>query len=756
MKPVVLISDVGEGDMERVGGKGASLGTLTETGLDVPPGFIVTAGAFRKFIQDTGIADEIFSLLEEVESDDSGSLKNVSEEIEGLILGAEFPPYLREEIMKFYEELDGDPYVAVRSSATAEDLPEASFAGQQETYLNVKGYDDLEEAIRMCWASLYTPRAIFYRENQDFEHEKVDIAVVVQRMVDAEKAGVMFTSHPTTGKREALVEAAWGLGESVVSGSVSPDSYTVDRESENVLDVNVARKEKMVVRRDGSTVTEKVPEEKAEKRVLTEEELDDLVDLADRLEEYYGSPQDVEWAIVEDRVYILQSRPITTIESKKREAEEETGEVMVSGLPASPGRISGPVKAIRSVDELDRVERGDILVTSMTTPDMVPAMKRAAGIVTDEGGLTSHAAIVSRELGTPCVVGTKKSTVTLSDGQIVTLDGERGKVYAGDLVSEEEVEGEGAAEVRVAEYPEATATDVKVNISIPGAAERAAATGADGVGLLRLEHVVLGLDRHPSLYIGEGRGDEYVDELFDGVSRVAEAFYPKRVWIRTLDAPTDEFRSMKGGEDEPVEHNPMLGYRGIRRDLEEKEHFSLEARCFKKLLERGLDNIGIMLPLISEVGQVREAREVLESEGVDLERVDFGVMIETPASALIIEELAEEGVDFVSFGTNDLTQYTLGVDRNNENVEKLYRSDHPAVIRLVERVIEKCRDLGVETSICGQAGSDPDYVDTLVRLGIDSISANIDAVGEVRRRVSVIEKRILLESARERGGPRRS
>ncbi|MBS1263783.1 MAG: Phosphoenolpyruvate synthase [Methanonatronarchaeales archaeon] len=747
MKPILDIEDVGKEDLERVGGKGASLGRLVGADLNVPPGFIVTAGAFRKFIDENGIADEIFALLREVDSEDSQSLKEASESIEDLIMGADFPAYLREEIRGFYADLDDEPYVAVRSSATAEDLPDASFAGQQKTFLNVRGYEDLEEGIRRCWASLYTPRAIFYRENQGFEHEQVDIAVVVQVMVDAEKAGVMFTSHPTTGKPEVLIEAAWGLGESVVGGGVSPDSYSVDRATGRVIDVNIGNKGIMFVREDGSTVEKEVPRERAEARVLDEEELRGLTDLADELEGHYGSPQDVEWAIVGDEVFLLQSRPITTIRGEV-EAEEVTGEVLLTGLPASPGRAAGRVKLIWSVNELDRVESGDVLVTEMTTPDMVPGMKRAAAIVTDEGGLTCHAAIVSRELGTPCIVGTSKATATLSDGQVVTIDGDRGKVYRGNL---EEGNGE-SAEARGprAAPAEVTATEVKVNVSIPEAAERAAATGADGVGLLRLEHMVLDLEMHPSAYIEEGRGDEYVDALFEGVSRVAEAFYPRPVWVRTLDAPTDEFRSMEGGESEPVEQNPMMGLRGIRRDLEETEHFALEAVCFRRLVDRGLDNVGIMLPLVSEAGQVGRARELLEAEGLDLDALDFGVMVETPASALVVEDIASEGVDFVSFGTNDLTQYTLAVDRNDENVRDLYRADHPAVLKLIERVIDTCSDLGVKTSICGQAGSDPRFVETLVNYGIDSVSANIDAVSRIRRTVARAERRIMLESARRR------
>jgi pyruvate,water dikinase len=650
------------------------------------------------------------------------------------------------EIKRKYKDLcEGEKiFVAVRSSATAEDLPTASFAGQQETFLNIKGEDNLLDAVKKCWASLYGARAIFYRVKGGFEHSKVNIAVIVQKMVDSEKAGVLFTSHPTTGEPLAIVESAWGLGEAVVSGTVSPDNFVVDRKNLKILDEKINEKAKMFSKdpKTGDTKIFKVPEEKRNISSLTKEEVIELVRYGNLIEELYKFPQDVEWGITGGKIYILQSRAITTINKVVKETKKKEGieEPILRGTGASPGVISSRVKIIQKLDDINEVKEGDIMVTKMTSPDMVPAMRRAAGIVTNEGGLTCHAAIVSRELGAPCIVGTKEATKVLRDGMIITMDGKKGMVYEGEMEKKEVEEEEKATPF----YNPITATEVKVNISIPKVAERAAKTGADGVGLLRIEHLVLSLPMHPQKYIEDGMEDEYVKELVKGIKKVADAFYPKSVWVRTIDAPTDEFRSMPGGEDEPTEANPMLGWRGIRRDLTIREHFKLEMEAFKKLFELGYDNVGIMLPLIQHPNEIKAAKEMMREVGLDIEKMECGIMVETPASALIIEDIIEEGIDFVSFGTNDLTQYTLAVDRNNENVAEIFDEMHPAILKLMKYVIERCNEADVKTSICGQAGSYPKMVEKLVEYGISSVSSNIDAVSSIRETVARKEMQMML------------
>jgi pyruvate,water dikinase len=779
---VLWLEDVNADDVGTVGGKAASLGELIGAGLPVPPGFTVTAGTYRTFIEEAGIDEELFAAVD-VDPEDSVALREAEQTASELIMETPLPDDVREEVVERYRSMGEDgaeAFVAVRSSATAEDLPDSSFAGQQETFLNVRE-QDLIRRVKECWASLFTQRAIYYRQQRGFPHADVDIAVVVQRMVDAEKSGVMFTSHPSTGDPQITIEAAWGLGEAVVSGTVSPDNYVYDRERGTVDNVTIAEKKVEMVKdaETGETVELDIEGDRRTARVLSDDEIGDLVALGERVEEHYGTPQDVEWAIHDGEIYMLQSRPITTIQERDDaeaagtggetprksaagdassgqpgagtvSADGEDEDVLVDGLGASPGVVSGAVRIVHKLDHLDQVQEGDVMVTEMTMPDMVPAMKRAAGIVTDEGGMTSHAAIISRELGVPAVVGTGNGTRILDDGKQVTLDGDKGTVRAGaddDAEPGEEFEPVEAARPETPVKP-MTATEVKVNVSIPEAAERAAATGADGVGLLRIEHMVLSLGKTPEKYIQDYGARAYQDELIEGVRRVADEFYPRPVRVRTIDAPTDEFRELEGGDGEPAEHNPMLGWRGIRRSLDKPNPFRQELAAFARLFEMGYDNLEVMFPLVNDASDIEGIKTHMRESGIDPDTHRWGVMIETPASALQIEELAAAGIDFASFGTNDLTQYTLAVDRNNEHVAGRFDELHPAVLTLIGDTIATCRELGVDTSICGQAGSKTEMVEFLVDEGVSSISANIDAVRDVQHEVKRTEQRLLLDSVR--------
>ncbi|GCF16033.1 phosphoenolpyruvate synthase [Haloarcula mannanilytica] len=764
--PVAWLNAVSGSDIDTAGGKGASLGELRGAGLPVPSAFIVTADTYRTFIDEAGITKELFEAVD-VDSEDSTALASAEQHARELIMNTEWPDSVRETILDAYADFGDDPFVAVRSSATAEDLPDASFAGQQETFLNVDR-EALLDQIKRCWGSLFTQRAIYYRDEQGFDHENVDIAVVVQRMVDADKSGVMFTSHPSTGDSEIVVEGAWGLGEAVVSGSVSPDNYIIDKESGEIEDVTVTTKKIKCVRdaATGETVEKAVETEQRDERVLDEDELDELRKVGRLVEDHYGDPQDVEWAIADGDVYMLQSRPITTIDESTNGAAstdgDSDGELLVSGLGASPGTVSGRVRSVGKLDHLDAVTDGDIIVAEMTTPDMVPAMKRASAIVTDEGGMTSHAAIISRELGVPAVIGTESATATLADDQYVTVDGDKGTVVDGAATEAELSNGQSPAgetgdpgssgETTASDTGRVpkpmTATEVKVNVSIPEAAERAAASGADGVGLLRIEHMVLSLGKTPEKYIADHGDRAFRQEIIDGIRTVAEEFYPRPVRARTLDAPSDEFRQLAGGEDEPTEHNPMLGYRGIRRSLDKPAAFELQLEAVRRLHEMGYDNVELMFPLVTDAEDVLRAKSHMQNVGIDPDKRRWGVMIETPASALSIEEIADAGVDFVSFGTNDLTQYTLAVDRNNSNVADRYDELHPAVRTLMTDVIETCRANDVDTSICGQAASKPAMVQALVNAGITSLSPNVDAVRDVQQEVKRVEQKLLVDTIR--------
>jgi pyruvate,water dikinase len=760
MKYVEFFEELSKEDVDIAGGKGANLGELTQAGIPVPPGFVITSATYQKFMEETGITQRIMDILDSLDVNNNKELQESAREIKKIIIETEMPDEISNLIIESYNALchrigKENAFVAVRSSATAEDLPEASFAGQQDTYLNVKGPEDMIKYVRKCWASLFGARAIFYREENNFDHSKVYIAVVVQEMVDAEKAGVMFTVHPSTGEEKILIEGAWGLGEAVVSGTVTPDTYWVDKATGKILNKQISEKNIMFKKKseNGQTVKVPVPEELKNKQVLTEDELAQLVDLGKRIQEHYQFPQDTEWAIENGKIFMLQSRPVTTLDmgtTSEETVDEGDRTVLTKGLGASPGKAAGSVKIVKNTDELDKVQEGDILVTVMTTPDMVPAMKRANGIITDEGGVTCHAAIVSRELGIPCVVGTGDATSILPENSKVTLDGNKGVVWEGLLVETAKKEETTTPQTNVVLQAPLTVTEVKVNVSMAEAAEKAAETGADGVGLLRTEHMMLTTGVHPKKYIQEGKEEELIKVLMENILKVADAFYPKTVWYRTLDAPTDEFQSLEGGEDEPYEHNPMLGWRGIRRELDEPEILLAEFKAIKKLHEQGYTNLGIMLPLLQHPDELKEAKKIARQAGLKpQENIEFGMMVETPAAALTIEDFIAEGLDFISFGTNDLTQYTLAIDRNNENVADLYTESHPAVLKLIERVIIECNKAGVKTSICGQAGSIPAIVEKLVELGITSVSANTDAVAAVRETVARVEKKLLLKAARK-------
>ena len=538
MPDILWLEEIRKEDIAAVGGKGASLGEMSAIGLPVPKAFVVTSHAFRRFLVEENLEDVIFNDLEKLDVDDSDALDAASNRAKKAIMGARMPGSITDGIRKAYKKMGGSRLiVAVRSSATAEDLPDASFAGQQETYLNIKGEKNLLEAVQKCWASLYGARAIYYRSKQGFDDRSVNIAVVVQELIHSEKAGVMFTSHPVTGEPLSIIEGSWGLGEAVVSGSVSPDKYVFDNRSEKVVDRLIATKNIEIVS-DGENGTKVVDvgEDRRDAPVLSDEEVSRLASFGNIAETHYGVPQDVEWAIVAHDIYILQSRPITTIGSavsSRDSSSGDSGKIIVQGQGASPGIASGKVVIVRDIKDAGKVQEGDILVTKMTNPDMVPAMRRVAAIVTDEGGMTCHAAIVSRELGTPAVVGTRNATTVLKPGQMITVDGEKGQVFEGAIrTAETRAEAPATAGATTGLI---TATSVKVNVSIPEAAGRAAATGADGVGLLRIEHLILGLNRTPGWFIANGKEEEFVQELYNGIKIVLDAFYGKPVWVRTLE-----------------------------------------------------------------------------------------------------------------------------------------------------------------------------------------------------------------------------
>lgn len=720
------------------GGKANSLNELSDVDIaDVPRGFVVTTEAYREHMREVH-EEDLDDLLQQ------DNIHEKSSELRSMILEEDLSERLSQLILEEYDSnFSDDVMVAVRSSATTEDSEEDSFAGQQDTYLNVQR-SNLVDKVKQCWASMFTERACVYREKKNISHDKAEMAVIVQEMVDADVSGVMFTNHPITGEDRLVVESAWGLGEGVVSGEVTPDRFVLNNENGDIIEEELPTKKQMFQWDGSDTSIRDVPSDKRESRTLDDSNLSHLSDIANQIRENHGEPQDIEWAISDGEIYVLQSRPITSIEEDTSASQSSEGsDSLIKGLGASPGVDSGSTyNADQSIED---ISEGDILVAETTTPDMVPSMQKANAVVTDKGGLTSHAAIVSRELGVPAVVGTEDATEELENGDLVTVDGDKGLVESGDTGNQTEDDEQHSDSNNG--YQPVTATDVKVNVSLPEMAERASNTGADAVGLLRIEHLVLSLGCTPKRYIADNSRESFIDELALGIKEVAEEFYPRNVRIRTLDAPTDEFRNLEGGESEPEEDNPMLGYRGIRKSLSANSTFDCQLKAYKKLIDMGYENVELMFPLINDEEDVDDIMDRMRSVGVEPNDHDWGVMIETPSSAIKIDSIVERPIDFVSFGTNDLTQYTMAVDRNNERVSDRFDETHEAVLTLIRDVIKSCRQAGVDTSICGEAASKEQMMDEVVECGITSVSVNIDSVDRVRRQIKKREQRIMLEDS---------
>jgi pyruvate,water dikinase len=748
-------------DVPFAGGKGANLGELTAAGLPVPPGFVVGAPAYAAFCDANGLRMRLERLLDDVDVDDSEALRVAAEEARSMVEQEAMPDDLREEISRAYEDLAGgspDTPVAVRSSATAEDTESASFAGMNETYLNIRGADDVVESVRRCWASLFGARTVFYRAKRGFGQADMDIAVVVQRQIEATRAGVMFTIDPASGSEDRLViEGAFGLGEAVVSGSVSPDRYVVRKDDLAILKREVRPKELVIesVAGESGTVTREARPEEKSAAVLSDDEVREVADLGRRIERHYGAPQDTEWAYGPDgAVYMLQSRPVTVTGAAPaaEPAEGPQGEPIVRGLGAAPGIASGAVRLVSSLDEGDALDEGEILVTHMTAPDWVPLMRRAAAIVTDSGGMTCHAAIVSRELGIPCVVGTGDATTTLRDGETVTVNATQGVVVEGRVASAAPPAAEAAPVAATAARP-VTATKLLVNLSEPSQVERAAALDVEGVGLLRAELMVIeALDGvHPRLLLERGRGDEFVDRMASALTRFAVGFAPRPITYRTIDFRTNEFRGLEGGDRfEPEEANPMIGYRGALRYVREPEVLALELEAIERVWDEGHQNLHVMLPFVRTARELETCRDLIARTGLLSRRgFELWVMAEVPSILFNLERVAELGIAGISIGSNDLTQLVLGADRDSELVAEDFDERDPAVVSYLEQLIPRARSLGLQTSICGQAPSvHPEYAELLVRAGIDAISVNIDAVDRARRMIAAAEQRVLLEHAR--------
>jgi len=784
-KIILWFEELDKEDVPLVGGKNANLGEMIKAGIPVPPGFAVSAYAYKRFIEETGIKDKIYSIINEVITDKAKPelYEEASKRIRKLIETTPMPKDIEMEIRENYRKLcqrvgKEREYVAVRSSATAEDLPDASFAGQQETYLNVIGEDEVIDKVRKCWSSLFTPRAIFYREQKGFKHEKVLISVAVQKMVNAKAAGVMFTLHPVTGDRgKIVIEGNWGLGEAVVSGSVTPDEWVVDKNTLEIVEERIVEKTVEYVRdpETGSTVHAEVPPERRKQPCLKPEEVKKLAELGILIEKHYGRPMDIEWAIDRDlpfpqNVFIVQARPETVWSVKAEKAKPEAAKVsieeakvVVKGLAASPGIAYGTAKVCLSVEDAHKLmKKGDILVTTMTNPDWVPYMRLASAIITDEGGMTCHAAIVSRELGIPCIVGTREATKKMSAGKDYTVDANTGVVYEGkvsEIIEEKEAkpEAKAAAPIEVIFRP-TTGTKIYMNLGVPEKIKDYKDLPFDGIGLMRVEFILASyIGEHPLYLIEAGKESKFIDKMAEGIALVAREIYPRPVVVRFSDFKTNEYRQLKGGEKyEPHEDNPMLGWRGVSRYIspQYEKAFRLEIAAIKKVREEmGLTNVWVMAPFVRTLWEAEKFVNLLAEEGLESGR-DFKVwaMAEVPSVIFMADEFSKY-FDGFSIGSNDLTQLTLGTDRDSAILPKIDRryfdERDPAVKRAIAHLIKVAHNspYGYRTvSICGQAPSVyPEFAAFLVKVGIDSISVNPDVVVRTRQLVADVERRIIAE-----------
>lgn len=750
---IAFFKDIDKNDTSFVGGKCANLGEMTQAGFPVPNGFAITTTAYDIFLKENDIVKKIYDILATVDADDPAQLDSASTRIQKMIINGKLPDEVIHDVIASYKKLSGTfkkALVAVRTSATAEDMPQSSFAGMGITVLNVKGEANVLNAVRECWASLFTGRSIYYRVENKIPHEKVKISVAVQKMVESEVSGVMFSIDPVTNDKDRIIiESVWGLGEMIVQGSVVPDTYVVQKGTFAILSKEISdQRIQLVKTKNGENRELEVPEKIRNLQKISDEEIIELAKLSFKLHTHYYFPQDTEWAKEKGKLYIVQTRPVTAMATTTKNLKEDkdgfkiAAAPILTGSPASPGIGTGPVKILKNPKEINKIQKGDVLVAPMTSPDYVPAMKKSAAIITDEGGQTSHAAIVSRELGIPCVVGTKDATKKLKDGQIVTVNGEAGEIFLGANIKSQN------SNIKVESKPKfektKTATKLYVNLAEPERAKEIAKLNVDGVGLLRAEFMIANIGIHPKEAIKRKEQGKFIEKLSGDIETFCKAFYPRPVTYRATDFKTNEYRSLEGGKYwEPVEPNPLLGFRGAFRYISSPEVFNLELQAIRKVREK-YDNLHLMIPFVRSPEELQKVRRLVAGEGLfEKKSFKFLMMVEIPVNVIQIDDFIKVGIDGVSIGSNDLTMLIEGTDRDNSEVATAFNERTPAVLWALRRVIRKCAAAGVTTSICGQAPSEyEDLVRNLIRWGITSVSINPDAIDRVRGVIAEAEKEI--------------
>jgi pyruvate,water dikinase len=747
---VVWLKDVDKEDAHHVGEKAANLGEMIQAGFPVPGGFAITASAYSQFLHLNKLETKIGHLLNTINYNDPNSLDQVSKHIKNIINVSEIPKEISTSIFNFYEHMDAastSPLVAIRRSAISENSKETSHTGQQETFLNVSGESALIAKVREAWASLFEAGSIYYRHQNNISHTSTKITLAIQKMVESEVSGIMFTIDPVTNNRNTIViEAIYGLGEYIAQGHVTPDHYEIDKNTGGITHKTIANQNVRFVKSGTVNKEEKVPKSLQNKQKITDEDIQTLATFAKKLEEHYYFPQDCEWAKEKGKFFIVQTKPVTMTQGKREDGKEKnefeirslksenSTKPFLIGEPVSPGIGIGKVKIVKSLRDIGKINRGDILAAEYTNPDYVPALRKAVAIITEKDGRASHVALVSREFGIPAIVGVPGLLAKLKDGMMLTVNGKTGEIMQGsmkvrDLVRKDTQNLE-------------TKTKVLANLSDPELAQRVADEHVDGIGLLRAEFMIAGLGVHPKKLIHEKRSKEFTQTLIKGISQVCQAFYPRPVVYRATDFTSNEYTHLKGGHEyEPIEPNPMLGYRGTYRYITDPKVFMLELEAVKKIREK-YNNLNLVLPFVRTINELEQAKKIISSSG--LQRSDtfkLYMMCELPSNVIRIEEFLEAGIDGVSIGLNDLTMLLLGTDRDNEEVAREYDEQDPAVLWAFERVIAACKKKGVPVSVCGEFTLQyPELVKKLVEWGISSISVSPDVIDLTREFVYKAER----------------
>lgn len=785
---ILWFDELHRNDVDLVGGKASSLGELTsETNIPVPYGFATTSHAYYYFMETSGANTKVDQLLKSIENyEDSNELNLVCKKIRRVIIESPLPDDLTTSIKDAYAELEGrigqkEPFVAIRSSATAEDLPDASFAGQQESYLNIKGADSVVHYVKECYASLFTERATYYRHKQQFPHEKVALAATIQMMVSSKASGVMFSVNISNGNdQQIIIDSIRGLGEYIVQGIVTPDDFIIDKKTNKIIQKNINQQEVELLRgTDGGVQEKTIASNERKKPSLNDDQVLELAGYAKDIEKHYGCYMDMEFALdqITNKLWLVQARPETFWSQKKKKTSTNSGgqkiknitdsEILVKGLAASPGLVSGAVHVIENPKDIDQFKDGEVLVTSMTSPDWVPAMKKAAGIITDNGGMTCHAAIVSREMQIPSIVGTKSRGIAamdvLTNGTIVTVDANNGIVYEGKIGSLLDTKTKNQPTTTVnTEFFAPTATQVMMNLGNPDLAQQYATLPADGIGLMREEFIWTSfIHEHPLHMIEEEKADQAVKMLAEGISQVARAMAPRPVVLRFSDFKSSEYRNLKGGEKfEPHEPADLLGWRGASRYYDPKylEAFKLELAAVKKVRDQfGLTNLNVMIPFVRTIKEIEKVTTLMKDAGLH-RSAEFKVymMAEIPSNIILADQF-NQYIDGYSIGSNDLTMLLLGCDRNNDTVASLFDERNLAVKRAIAHLIKTAHQDDKTVSICGQAPSEyPEFTEFLIKQGIDYVSVNPDTVKDTKKNVAHFEQRILLDKATNKGRQNRT